>query len=261
MVCCVFGLFFGSITTAYLFQLFAAQVGTKIQTGPNAQPTKMWAEIQDTFWGFGWVVGTIIAWPVSWGYLGYETAMRWDLKECIPFGDTPIGPFLYLCKALFGLLAADAWNYWKHRYFHGNFLWAFHKVHHAHHNPSALGGYAVSPMFGFFTFFPIYLFCFPWVGLYVPIHWPVLVFYTLLNHYLHCGYIIHCIENVLSPLYVMTSAWHNVHHEKGRMGFDYKDQTFGEMFSIWDWICGTHAQGNYAYAGSSKNAKTAKKAS
>ena len=73
-------------------------------------------------------------------------------------------------------------------------LWAFHKTHHSHHNPSALAGYAISPMYGFATFLPVYLFVFPWLGLYPAIHWPVLVFYFLLNHYLHCGYIVPMIE-------------------------------------------------------------------
>ena len=124
----------------------------------------------------------------------------------------------------------------KHRWFHHKGLWAFHKVHHSHHNPSALGGYvrqrthpvpslpkngplwpvvfrvrawgcgggakhaqqiractcagdppltsvdkrvaglvrcihsfnaryAISPMYGFATFLPIYLFVFPELGL------------------------------------------------------------------------------------------------
>jgi sterol desaturase/sphingolipid hydroxylase (fatty acid hydroxylase superfamily) len=69
---------------------------------------------------------------------------------------------------------------------------------------------------GFSTFLPIYLFSFPAVGLYMPIHWPVLLFYFLLNHYLHCGYVLPLLEWILSPLMIMTSEWHNVHHEKGR---------------------------------------------
>ena len=32
---------------------------------------------------------------------------------------------------------------------------------------------------------------------------------------------------------------------QGRLGWDYKDQTFGEMLSLWDVICGTYPQGHY----------------
>lgn len=71
--------------------------------------------------------------------------------------------------------------------------------------------------FGFATFLPIYLFTLPELGLYVPLHGPLLIFYFLLNHYLHCGYVIPAIEKILHPCYIMTSQWHNVHHEKGRM--------------------------------------------
>jgi sterol desaturase/sphingolipid hydroxylase (fatty acid hydroxylase superfamily) len=65
-------------------------------------------------------------------------------------------------------------------------------------------------------------------------------FYGLLNHYLHCGYTIGKLEAVLSPVFVMSSKWHNVHHQKGRVGWSARDQTFGEMFTIWDRICGTY---------------------
>merc|ERR1712146_640596 len=95
---------------------------------------------------------------------------------------------MYIIKMVAGLLVADAYNYWKHRAFHHKALWAFHKVHHFLHNPSALAGYAISPMYGFATFLPVYLFVLPELGLYLPVQWPALLFYFLLNHYLHCGY-------------------------------------------------------------------------
>jgi len=43
-------------------------------------------------------------------------------------------------------------------------------------------------------------FAVPELGLYMPVHWPLLVFYLLLNHYLHCGYVIAPMERVLAPL-------------------------------------------------------------
>ena len=218
-------------------------------------------EIADTFVGFGVVVGAMAAWPMAYHKLGYETALRDSLDDCvpaIPFVDKASPNYYwaqftcYLVKMGIGFLVADAYNYWKHRYFHHKVLWPFHKVHHSHHNPSSLAGFAVSPMYGFSTFMPVYLFSFPSLGLYLPVHWPVLVFYGLLNHYLHCGYVVPIVEWVLSPFMIMTSAWHNVHHEKGRVGFNYNAQTFGEMLWLWDWICGTYAKDHYLYAGGQK---------
>eukprot|EP00039_Didymoeca_costata_P020245 m.340589 g.340589 ORF g.340589 m.340589 type:complete len:308 (-) comp19400_c0_seq1:35-958(-) len=235
-----------------------------IQTQDNAQPTLYRKEITDTLYGFGLVVAPMMAWPLANHRLGMETALRGNLSDCvIEMSFVEKGSQLeyalqftyYLIKMTIGLFAADAFNYWKHRYFHHPILWAFHKTHHSHHNPSCFAGYAVSPMYAFATFFPVYFFAYPELGLYVPIHWPLLVFYLFLNFYLHCGYVIRPIEAVLSPLYVMSSEWHNVHHEKGRVGFNYKPQTFGEMLLIWDLWMGTHAEGHYKYAGS-KNKST-----
>lgn len=258
-----------TVGTAGIFQVFVqalAKVGLAelVQTSPTAQPTLYWKELSDTVVGFGVVVGAMMAWPVANYNLGLETALRDNLDDCVPElpffqRGTPAYEYAqiayYIVKMVGGLLVADAYNYWKHRFFHHKALWAFHKVHHSHHNPSAFGGYAVSPAFGFATFWPVYLFVFPELGLYPPLHWPVLLFYLGLNHYLHCGYVVPAIEMILSPFFIMTSKWHNVHHEKGRVGFDYKPQTFGEMFSIWDIYCGTYPQGHYQWSGSAKNKK------
>lgn len=228
-------------TTALLSQKLFARYGVKIQTSPTAQPEHVRQELIDTFWGFGLVVASVAAWPVANATLGIPTAVRPTLAECAPFGTSyAVQIVSYLCKAVAGLLLVDAYNYWKHRAFHTKWLWSFHKTHHYHHNPSAIGGYAVDVCYGFFTFGPAYLFVFPQCGLYLPLHWPLIAFYFLLNHYLHSGYVVPLIERVLRPAYVITSAWHNTHHEKGRPGSDYKDQTFSELFIFWDLLCGTY---------------------
>ena len=234
-------LFFGTVASSAAFQFVASKVGRLIQTSPSAQPTRVRDELIDTFVGFCWLVGAIVAWPVTQAQLGRETALRSSLAEC----GVNNSAALYVIKALFGLLVADAYNYWKHRCFHHRALWAFHKTHHSHHNPSCMAGYAISPMYSFATFWPVYLFCVPQLGLYAPLHTPFLFFYLFLNFYLHCGYVIDPVERIFAPLGIMTSAWHNVHHEKGRLGFDYKDQTFGEMLSLWDIAMGTYPQGHY----------------
>ena len=95
---------------------------------------------------------------------------------------------------LAGAILADAYNYWKHRLFHTSLLWPWHKYHHSHRNPSALAGYAISPVFGLATFWPIALGAVPEVNYYTPMYLGFVGFYLLLNHYLHCGYVILWLE-------------------------------------------------------------------
>lgn len=235
----------GSLGTAGIFQLFARQWGTLIQDSPTAQKESIVDEITETLYGFGVVCASLTATPMTQASLGHPIAFRDSLHDCVPFGSV----VLYVLKACVGMVVADGYNYWKHRFFHHKLLWSFHKTHHSHHNPTALAGFAISPMYALATFCPLALFSFPVLGLYLPLHWPILTFYMLLNHYLHCGYTFHCVERVFSSLYIMSSGWHNVHHEKGRMGYHYKPQTFGEMSTIWDIWMGTHADGVYLYSG------------
>lgn len=238
----------GSLSTAAIFQLFAGQVGRLIQTSANARKESVMNEVLETLYGFGIVTASLTATPLTQSSLGQPTAFRESLYECVPFGSV----VLYILKAVMGLVIADGYNYWKHRCFHHRSVWAFHKTHHSHHNPTAVAGFAVCPMYALATFWPLALFSLPQLGLYLPLHWPILAFYMILNHYLHCGYTIDVLEKIFVPLHIMSSGWHNVHHEKGRVGWDYKAQTFGEMFTIWDVWMGTHANGMYLYSGGAK---------
>lgn len=248
----------GSLGTAGIFQLIARQVGTVIQTGPNARKESVVGEIKETLYGFGLTTAALSATPMTLVDMGHTIAFRATLTECLPGVPVslssiyPIAVVLYLAKAFIGMVVADCFNYWKHRCFHHRLLWSFHKTHHSHHNPTAFAGFSISPIYALATFGPLALFSYPQLALYLPLHWPILAFYMILNHYLHCGYTIHSIEKVFRPLYIMTSGWHNAHHEKGRMGWDYKPQTFGEMSTIWDIWMGTHADGVYLYAGTKK---------
>merc|ERR1719461_621642 len=113
-------------------------------------------------------------------------ALRPTISDCV-FGLTgPAAYGVYFVKTMFALLAADFWNYWKHRLFHGEWLWAFHKIHHKHHNPTCYSSFSTSVLFGIATFGPIYLFAFPETALYAPIHLPVLLALYMQNFYLHC---------------------------------------------------------------------------
>lgn len=240
--------FAGSMITHYvaaiIFQKIFSVLGRRIQTSKNSKKELYFKQFTDTFFGFGLVVASIISWPMANSELGFPTGVLTNLDDCLPsfLSSWPYYAkvFVYLCKALFAMLLADAYNYWKHRLFHTKYLWPFHKTHHAHHNPSTLSSYAVSAAYGFFTFCPIYAFIWPFIGVYMPLHLPFMAFYFFLNHYLHCGYVIDVLETVMSPFYIISSGWHNVHHEKGRPGSDYKEQTFSEMFIVWDLLCGTY---------------------
>merc|ERR1712166_10522 len=221
--------------SALAFQGFASRCGTQIQTSPSAQKEHVMAELFQTVLGFGGVLAPLLAWAAVNAELGRPTAWKSDIDECIP------GPWSYGAKVCVysigvgvGAFLADTYNYWKHRVFHTHLLWPFHRHHHAHRNPSALTGYAISPVYSIATFWPLGLSAFPEISFFVPIYGAFTGFYFLLNHYLHCGYVIWWLELPLAPLGIMTSNWHNTHHNRGRRGFNEKDQTFGEMTTRWD---------------------------
>eukprot|EP01062_Namystynia_karyoxenos_P029067 TRINITY_DN21911_c0_g1_i2.p1 TRINITY_DN21911_c0_g1~~TRINITY_DN21911_c0_g1_i2.p1 ORF type:complete len:358 (+),score=141.52 TRINITY_DN21911_c0_g1_i2:86-1075(+) len=256
---CCLALAVVQFATALPFQFVASRCGRLIQTSPTAQPEYVWEELKQTVVGYVLVVGPIIAWPATNARMGRPTALSWDLDYCVsdvlpaalPAAGLPWAAkvAVYLAaKLLPAVLIADAYNYWKHRLFHTKLLWPFHKYHHSHRNPSALAGYAVSPAFGFATFAPVYAYGVPGLGMWAPATYGFLLFYLFVNHYIHCGFVIDPVERLFAPCWVMTSAWHNTHHNRGRVGFYERDQTFAEMLSLWDYLLGTYPQGAHARA-------------
>lgn len=157
-ICCwqvvkVLGLHF---STAAFFQCIACGLGEKIQTSEAAPKEDYLQEVVQTFVGFGLVLAPLLTWAAVREEDGLPTAWKSSLVECTyPFARS--WPWvaqvaLYLVQVIIGLLLADAYNYWKHRAFHLELLWPWHRYHHSHRNPSAFSGYAVSPMYGFATF-------------------------------------------------------------------------------------------------------------
>jgi sterol desaturase/sphingolipid hydroxylase (fatty acid hydroxylase superfamily) len=240
-------LHFGS---ALVFQWMAKACGEQIQTSQHAPIEDVRQEVIQTVFGFGLVLAPLQAWATTNAALGRENAYKSSLTDCVPGFATawpvPLQALVYAVTLAIGAVLADAYNYWKHRLFHTSALWPWHKYHHSHRNPSALAGYAVSPVFSLATFWPIGLGAVPTVAYYTPMYCTFVGFYLILNHYLHCGYVIWWLEAPLAPLGIMTSAWHNTHHSHGRrvggfrQGSTTRDQTFGEMTVWWDLICGTH---------------------
>ena len=184
-----------------------------------------------------YVFACLAAWPVSFYRIGIPCALKNSLEET---GDDLV---FYMYKTLFGLLAADCWNYWKHRLLHTRFCFAFHRPHHMFRDPTPFAGFAVHPVEALLTFGPVVFACVPQVALCIPLHAPLIFGLFVLNLYLHCGYSIWILEKTLPLLFINSSTFHNTHHEKTRTHF-------GEILYLWDWILetGTHQFGWHSKA-------------
>lgn len=169
-----------------------------------------------------YVVACLAAWPMTREAVGLPTAFKATLAEASWGGSAA----LYLLKVAGGLMAADAWNYWKHRTLHNRALWAIHATHHKFRDPTAFVGFAIHPVEALATFFPILFVCMPQLYLWMPLHAPFIIGFIVLNFYLHCGYSVEVIERFLPRAFINTSVFHNKHHAK-------TVTHFGEMLSLW----------------------------
>ena len=142
-----------------------------------------------------------------------------------------LGSWLFV-GFIVGIPVADAWLYLKHRLLHTPTLWAFHAHHHSFRNPTAFGGFAVSPFEAIWTFAPIFL----WSHLphWIPLVAPSIFAFFVLNTYLHAGFSFAILERILPLLMLNSSCYHNVHNEK-------MSTHFGEISSFWDFMLGTSA--------------------
>eukprot|EP01147_Barroeca_monosierra_P011278 gene11278-3318_t len=172
----------------------------------------------------------LVAWPLTQYKLGKSTAFASTVEEASPLGI----PLLYWLKVLVGILASDAYNYWKHRLLHHPLFWCIHRTHHQFKDPNAFAGFAIHPVEALVTFIPVLFICQTHVLLWMPWHAPVIFFFIFLNYYLHCGFSVPLLESLLRPLLINTSAFHNIHHEK-------TTRHFGEMLVLWDLLCSTGA--------------------
>lgn len=172
------------------------------------------------------VISCMAAWPLSRFAAGGPSGLIWTLDEV---GLSVRG---YLLGFIVGIPVADAWLYLKHRLLHTPTLWAFHAHHHSFRNPTAFGGFAVSPFEAIWTFAPIFL----WSHLphWIPLVAPSIFAFFVLNTYLHAGFSFAILESILPLLMLNSSCYHNVHHEK-------MSTHFGEIFSLWDFMLGTSA--------------------
>lgn len=167
-----------------------------------------------------WVAAGLLAWPLWRAWTGRPIGLEWSLSAA---GGLP----LVLLQNVFGVLALDAWLYWKHRLLHTRLLFAFHRGHHQHRDPTALASFAVGPVEALLTFWPLLLVAHPKATHYGPLYLALVVGFVGLNFYLHCGLRVGLLERVLAPFRLNTSVFHNRHHANAEVNF-------GEAFTLWD---------------------------
>lgn len=199
--------------------------GKKIQTWRSDLP-----EIARESFGTGraiFVVAFLAAWPVSLSRLGYETGLVWTVEEM------GVSWWMVVLQMYLGIVAIDAWTYWKHRLLHTKFMYPFHMHHHTFKDPTPFAGFAVGPVETILTFWPLLLICIPEAKHFAPFYYTAISLFVLLNLYLHSGVTFKFLEKLLPRLLLNSSAWHNIHHSDVVVNF-------GEVSFFWDKVCKTN---------------------
>ena len=173
------------------------------------------------------------AWPRMLLLQGRPTALQWSLAAAQPGAPTSLA--LYAAKLLCVTLATDAYMYAKHRALHAPALYAFHRQHHAFHNPTPFASFAVAPLEAVATFAPVLLLCLPSAPIWAAAYAAWVLAFVALNLYLHAGHELPALERALRAVGLNSSAFHNVHHESGGV------RNFGELLFVWDALLGSGA--------------------
>lgn len=172
-----------------------------------------------------WVAASLLAWALVRMRAGEPTGLVWTVDEAG-------GPVALVLGNLGGVVALDAWLYWKHRLLHTRLLFGFHRGHHGYRDPTPFAGFAVGPVESLLTFWPVVLVAFPETPHYGPLYFFLVIGFVCLNYYLHCGVVWRGLEALLRPLSINTSTHHNRHHANA-------DVHFGEALTLWDRLLGT----------------------
>jgi lathosterol oxidase len=221
------GLAISVLGTAWLVTRWAESRTPRIQ-GPRRRPAMIHEEAIVTAQAM-WVMAGLAAWPLTAHRLGEPTGFTWTLEG------TGFSTATAIAVTLVGVLAVDAWTYWKHRALHTKWLFGFHHDHHRFRDPTAFAGFAVGPFEALWTFLPVLAVWHPMAMHWGPIYLGLIALFVLLNLYLHCGVEVGLLERFIPRLGINTSAFHNVHHSHVRANF-------GEVARWWDRICGTHLE-------------------
>lgn len=115
------------------------------------------------------VVAFMSAWPIALSLAGYETGMVWSMK------DMGFSWWIVTIQMFFGIVAVDAWTYWKHRLLHTKFMYPFHMHHHSFKDPTPFAGFAVGPLETLLTFWPLLLICIPEAKHYAPFYYTAII--------------------------------------------------------------------------------------
>lgn len=214
----------GVLGLAFLVTTWAERREERIQ-GPRRKPPMIRAEAWVTTQAM-WVMAGLAAWPIAATWLGDATGFTWTLERTgwsVPEA---------IMVNLGGVVAVDAWTYWKHRALHTKWLFGFHRDHHTFRDPSAFASFAVGPLEALWTFCPVLLVMHPQALHWGPAYVTLVLGFVSLNMYLHCGVTVGWLEALVPRLGLNTSAFHNVHHSHVRVHF-------GEVAFWWDLICKT----------------------
>jgi lathosterol oxidase len=192
--------------------------------GPRRRPALVLRGARDTALA-AWIAASLLAWPLARLEAGAPVGLTWSLAAA---GG---GARAFLQTAA-GVVALDAWLYWKHRLLHTRWLFPFHRAHHGYRDPTAFAGFAVGPVESLLTFWPVLLWAHPRAMHWAPIYYALVIAFVLLNLYLHCGIASALLERALPRLLLNTSAFHNRHHANAEVNF-------GEALTLWDRLCRT----------------------
>jgi len=209
---------------AGLTHLASKRFGVRIQ-GSRRKPPPFGREAFETARAM-WVMSTLAAWPIMQWQLGHPTGMVWDLEA------HGVAMWQILVQTFVGVMAIDAWLYWKHRILHSRLLFGFHRQHHTFRDPTAFAGFAVGPFEALITFWPVTILCIPQATHWAPLYIALVVGFVALNFYLHYGVTLDFVEATLPRVFLNTSTFHNIHHSHAKANF-------GEAFYLWDRLCKT----------------------
>lgn len=208
----------------YLLYTFSQHNGERIQ-GKRRKAAPIFTEAAESIRSM-FVAACLSAWPVGLYQAGLPTGYAWTLQ------DMGLTWWMVILQMWGGIIAVDAYSYWKHRLLHTKPFFPFHRKHHTFHDPTPFAGFAVGPVESVLTYWPLLLICYPPAKHFVPLYLTAIIGFMVLNLYLHCGVTFAWAEKVIPRIGLNTSAWHNIHHSD-------TIANFGEVSFIWDKLCKT----------------------
>src|SRR5687767_14799791 len=152
----------GAVLALASIAAWLSEQSTQRLQGPRRRPRLALRGARDTAIA-ALVAACFLAWPLARIFAGEPTGLVWTVAEAGGVGGLVLGNVA-------GVLALDAWLYWKHRLLHTRLFFPFHRAHHVYRDPTSLASFAVGPVESVLTFWPIVLVAFPWAPHYAPVY-------------------------------------------------------------------------------------------